>query len=191
MPLHYTNPNDWGRSSLTDNALRMQQIKTENPEQWAAMNEKEIQAFFMPSNTHTVSLNDESIEELTRVQKLCILKLLCINLINSEASLIGFSLADRESYQIIDLLAEINQNLPKDEYLALAEVIINQLKNSPNKQTSEMSKYYLCEADKADEGINKVTPYDDGETALVAANLSIAGVHFISTVNPLADGEIE
>ncbi|MBN3951600.1 MAG: hypothetical protein HWQ38_36065 [Nostoc sp. NMS7] len=54
-----------------------------------------------------------------------------------------------------------------------------------------MSKYYLCEADKADEGINKVTPYNDGETALLAANSSTAAVHFISTINPLADGEAE
>jgi hypothetical protein len=67
-------------------------------------------------------------EKLTRVQKLCILKLLCINLIQAEASLIGFSLADRESWQVIDLLAEINQTLPKTEYLSLAEAIINQLK---------------------------------------------------------------
>ena len=143
MPLHYTNPNDWGRSSLTDNALRMQQIKAEAPEQWAAMNEKEIQAFFMPSKGESTEflaasngsfldyLQNEygsTFEKLTRVQKLCILKLLCINLINSEASLVGFSLADRESYQVIDLLADINQSLPKDEYLSLAEAIINQLK---------------------------------------------------------------
>lgn len=67
-------------------------------------------------------------EKLTRVQKLCILKLLCINLINSEASLIGSSLADRESWKIIDLLADINQNLPIGEHLSLAEAIINQLK---------------------------------------------------------------
>ncbi len=132
MPLHYTNPNDWGRSSLTDNALRLQQIKAEDPDQWAAMNEKEIQAFFMPSNTDEVSLNINDIEKLTKVQKLCILKLLCINLINSEASLIGFSLADRESWKVIDLLADINQNLPISEYLSLAEAIINQLK-LPNR----------------------------------------------------------
>jgi hypothetical protein len=128
MPLHYKNPNNWGRSSLTDNALRMQQIKAENPEQWAAMDEREIQAFFMPKNVDESSPNINDIEQLTRVQKLCILKLLCINLINSEGSLIGFSLADRESWEIIDLLAEINQKLPTNEYLSLAERIINQLK---------------------------------------------------------------
>lgn len=54
-----------------------------------------------------------------------------------------------------------------------------------------MSKYYLCEADKADEGINKVTPCEDAETALFAANSSTAAVHFISTVNPLADDEVK
>lgn len=133
MSLDYRNPPDWGRSSLTDNALRMQQIKAEAPEQWAAMNEKEIQAFFLPNHTDGASQNINDIEQLTRMQKLCILKLLCINLINSEASLIGFSLADRESWEVIDLLADINQNLPKDEYLSLAETIINQLKNYPNK----------------------------------------------------------
>jgi hypothetical protein len=63
--------------------------------------------------------------------------------------------------------------------------------NHPNKQTSEMSKYYLCEADDADKGINKVTPCDDAETALLAANSSTAVVHFISTINPLADDEAE
>lgn len=30
MTLHYTNPNDWGKSPLTDNALRIEQIKAEN-----------------------------------------------------------------------------------------------------------------------------------------------------------------
>jgi hypothetical protein len=29
MALHYTNPNDWGKSPLTDNALRLQQLKAE------------------------------------------------------------------------------------------------------------------------------------------------------------------
>lgn len=30
MTLHYTNPKDWGKSPLTDNALRIEQIKAEN-----------------------------------------------------------------------------------------------------------------------------------------------------------------
>ena len=29
MALHYTNPNDWGRSPLSDSALRLQQLKAE------------------------------------------------------------------------------------------------------------------------------------------------------------------
>jgi len=29
MPLNYLNPNDWGKSPLTDNALRIQQFKAE------------------------------------------------------------------------------------------------------------------------------------------------------------------
>ncbi len=128
MPLHYKNPKDWGRLSLTDNALRMQQIKAEHPEQWAVMNEEDIRAFFTPNNINEASPKIDDIEQLTRVQKLCILKLLCINLINLEASLVGFSLADRESWKIINLLAEINQNLPTNEYLPLAETIIKQLK---------------------------------------------------------------
>ncbi|MBD2254970.1 hypothetical protein [Nostoc parmelioides] len=51
------------------------------------------------------------------------------------------------------------------------------------------SKYYLCEAENADEGVNKVTPYDKPEDALAAASNSTAKVHFISTVNPLAVDE--
>jgi hypothetical protein len=143
MPLHYTNPNDWGKSTLTDNALRLQQIKAENPDQWAAMIEGDIQALSMPfkgKSTEFRALTNGSFldylqneygstfQKLTRVQKQSILKLLCINLINSEASLIGYSLADRESWKIIDLLADINQNLAACEYLSLAEAIINQLK---------------------------------------------------------------
>ncbi|MCC5661212.1 hypothetical protein LC608_30475 [Nostoc sp. XA010] len=27
--LHYTNPNDWGRSRITDNALRLQRLQAE------------------------------------------------------------------------------------------------------------------------------------------------------------------
>ncbi|MCC5670297.1 hypothetical protein LC653_42550 [Nostoc sp. CHAB 5784] len=30
MTLQYTNPNDWGKSPLDDNALRIEQIKAEN-----------------------------------------------------------------------------------------------------------------------------------------------------------------
>jgi hypothetical protein len=51
------------------------------------------------------------------------------------------------------------------------------------------SKYYLCEADNVDEGVNKVTPYEKPEEALEAASNSTAKVHFISTVNPLAVDE--
>lgn len=52
-----------------------------------------------------------------------------------------------------------------------------------------MAKYYLCEAEKADEGVTKVTPYEKPEEALEAASNSTAKVHFISTVNPLAKDE--
>ncbi len=48
MTLDYRNPNDWGKSPLTDSALRLQQIKTENPEQWAAMIEADIEALDTP-----------------------------------------------------------------------------------------------------------------------------------------------
>jgi hypothetical protein len=53
------------------------------------------------------------------------------------------------------------------------------------------SKYYLCEAENVDEGVNKVTPYEKPEDALEAASNSTAKVHFISTVNPLAVDEEE
>lgn len=52
-----------------------------------------------------------------------------------------------------------------------------------------MAKYYLCEAQSTDEGVSKVTPYEKPEEALEAAANSTAKVHFISTVNPLAEDE--
>ena len=48
MTLDYKNPNDWGKSPLTDRALRKQQFKAENPEQWAAMIEADIEALSTP-----------------------------------------------------------------------------------------------------------------------------------------------
>jgi len=44
MTLNYNNPNDWGKSPLTDNALRIQQFRAENPEQWEAMIEDDLNA---------------------------------------------------------------------------------------------------------------------------------------------------
>ena len=44
--LHY--PHDWGKSPLTDSALRKQQFKAENPEQWAAMISADIEALSTP-----------------------------------------------------------------------------------------------------------------------------------------------
>ncbi|MCC5634244.1 hypothetical protein LC613_43370 [Nostoc sphaeroides CHAB 2801] len=41
MTLDYRNPNDWCKSPLTDRALRLQQIKAESPQQWAAMMEED------------------------------------------------------------------------------------------------------------------------------------------------------
>ena len=46
--LDYQNPDHWGRSPLTDSALRLQQIKAENPQQWAAMIEADIQTLNEP-----------------------------------------------------------------------------------------------------------------------------------------------
>lgn len=51
------------------------------------------------------------------------------------------------------------------------------------------SKYYLCEAENVDVGVNKVTPYDKPQDSLEAASNSTAKVHFISTVNPLVEDE--
>ncbi|MHC5914684.1 MAG: hypothetical protein ACYTXE_27660 [Nostoc sp.] len=48
MTLDYKNPNDWGKSPLTDSALRLEQFKAENPEQWAAMISADIEALFTP-----------------------------------------------------------------------------------------------------------------------------------------------
>jgi hypothetical protein len=52
-----------------------------------------------------------------------------------------------------------------------------------------MPKYYVCEADNADEGVSKVTPCDTAEEALDLAQNSTADVHFVSTINPLSDEE--
>ncbi|WP_230966506.1 hypothetical protein [Nostoc commune] len=48
MALDYKNPNDWGKSPLTDSALRKQQFKVENPEQWASMISADIEALSTP-----------------------------------------------------------------------------------------------------------------------------------------------
>ncbi|MHC5862666.1 hypothetical protein [Nostoc sp.] len=48
MTLDYKNPNDWGKSPLTDHALRLEQFKPENPEQWSAMIEADIEALDTP-----------------------------------------------------------------------------------------------------------------------------------------------
>ncbi|RCJ37978.1 hypothetical protein A6770_39900 [Nostoc minutum NIES-26] len=63
------------------------------------------------------------------------------------------------------------------------------MKNTLHKDFSVMSKYYLCEAENADVGVSKVTPYEKPVLALTAAENSTAAVHFISTVNPLAVDE--
>ncbi|WP_265277150.1 hypothetical protein [Nostoc sp. KVJ3] len=58
MTLDYKNPNDWGRSPLTDRALRLQQIKAENPKQWAAMIEEDIEALSMSVNAEGTEFRD-------------------------------------------------------------------------------------------------------------------------------------
>ncbi|MHC5610852.1 MAG: hypothetical protein ACYTXA_07490 [Nostoc sp.] len=42
MSLNYLNPNDWGKSPLTDNALRLQQLQAENAEESTAIVEPEF-----------------------------------------------------------------------------------------------------------------------------------------------------
>ncbi|MHC5747458.1 MAG: hypothetical protein ACYTXT_37395 [Nostoc sp.] len=48
MTLDYKNPHDWGKSPLTDSALRKQQFKAENPEEWSARIEADIEALSTP-----------------------------------------------------------------------------------------------------------------------------------------------
>ncbi|MEH2023029.1 hypothetical protein [Nostoc sp.] len=48
MALDYRNTNDWGKSPLTDRALRLEQFKAENPETTAAMIEADIHALSTP-----------------------------------------------------------------------------------------------------------------------------------------------
>jgi hypothetical protein len=45
MTLDYTNPNDWGKSPLTDNALKMQQFRAENPQEWETMIQEDLDSF--------------------------------------------------------------------------------------------------------------------------------------------------
>ncbi len=42
MALNYTNPNDWGKSPLTDSALRRRQFRAENPKVWNQMIEDDL-----------------------------------------------------------------------------------------------------------------------------------------------------
>lgn len=42
MPLNFKNPNDWGKSPLTDKALRIQQFRAENPEKWDSLIEDDL-----------------------------------------------------------------------------------------------------------------------------------------------------
>jgi hypothetical protein len=55
-----------------------------------------------------------------------------------------------------------------------------------NSNTNPTAKYYVCEG-SADAGVTKVTPTDDPEKALHITQASTEKVHFVSTVNPLAD----
>lgn len=52
-----------------------------------------------------------------------------------------------------------------------------------------MIKFYVCEANNADEGVTKVTECNTPEEALEVAQNSNAQVHFVSTINPLEDEE--
>lgn len=48
MTLDYKNPNDWGKSPLTDRARLLEQFKAESPEQWSAMMEVDISELSTP-----------------------------------------------------------------------------------------------------------------------------------------------
>lgn len=77
---------------------------------------------------HLQNQYGSTFEKLTRLQKLLILKLLCVNMIQEQSSLLGTSLAQEEAQLIVNSLAQINQFLPRYEHLSLADAIINQLK---------------------------------------------------------------
>lgn len=49
MTLNYSNPDDWGKSPLTDKALRMQQFRAENPQPWSAMIEADLESLNSPA----------------------------------------------------------------------------------------------------------------------------------------------
>ena len=48
MTLDYNNPDDWGKSPLTDSALRLQQFRAENPERWEQMIQDDLEALSTP-----------------------------------------------------------------------------------------------------------------------------------------------
>ena len=62
MTLDHNNPNDWGRSPLTDKALRLQQFRAENPEQWSAMIEDDLGEPYPPFTGEQFIANNETID---------------------------------------------------------------------------------------------------------------------------------
>ena len=59
MALHYTNPNDWGKSPLTDFALQMQQFRAENPEVWNRMINDDLISLLEHKRNSDPSVADE------------------------------------------------------------------------------------------------------------------------------------
>lgn len=78
---------------------------------------------------HLQNQYGSTFDKLTKLQKLIILKLLCVNLIQEQSSLLGMTVAEEEAQLIVKSLSEINQFLPRHEHLSLADAIINQLKS--------------------------------------------------------------
>jgi hypothetical protein len=68
-------------------------------------------------------------ENLTKLQKLYILKLLTTNLLNAEVTTKGSMPANQEVDEITDTVQSINQRLTIREHLSLADAIVNQLKH--------------------------------------------------------------
>ncbi len=61
QPLDYTNPDDWGKSPLTDSALRIQQRRAENPEEWDIMIEADLEALKTPAIAEITAESDPDI----------------------------------------------------------------------------------------------------------------------------------
>ncbi len=78
---------------------------------------------------HLQNQYGSTFEKLTKLQKLYILTSLVGSLTNTQIEKIGSDSSTEEINAITNLIAQINQYLPINEHLSLADAVINQLKS--------------------------------------------------------------